>query len=343
MIDLWFAIVAGCLGVYVVLDGFDLGVGALLFRLGKDEGERGAVLHTLHPTWDGNEVWLLAGGASLALAFPGLYATLTSGFYLALVITLWLLVLRGVTLELRGHVAHPVWKQGCDGGFQAASAGLVLVVGLVVGNLARGIPTTADGRFFLPLWTDLWSVDPAGVLDVWTLAVAAATALALLHHGARWVAAHGDPGAAALAGRLWWGAALAAPVALGVLALGPSPLPALLVTDPVAIGLALSAAGAHLAARVLASPLRAFLASSAALALGLAALAAALHPHGIPGPVGMDGLALEAHAASADALRVGLWWWLPGMAAVVLAFGWTYRRVLAGASVRSGDGPEPSA
>ena len=331
MIDLWFAIVAGCLVVFVVLDGFDLGTGALLFRLGKDERSRAAVLRTLHPTWDGNEVWLLAGGASLALAFPGLYASLTSGFYLALVITLWLLVLRGVTLELRDHLAHPVWRQGCDGGFLAASAGLVLVVGLVLGNLARGIPTAPDGSFFLPLWTDLVSVDPPGVVDVWTLAVAAATALELLHHGALWVAAHGDPGAAALARRLWWGATLGAPAALGVLALGPSPLPGLLLHDPLALGLALVAAALHVGARALECPLRAFLSSSAALALGLASMGVALHPYGLPAPAGTNAIALESYAASPGALRVGLWWCLPGMALVVLAFVWTYRRALTGA------------
>src|SRR5271169_4250055 len=101
---IWFWLVALMLVAYVVLDGFDLGVGILHLFVARTEEERKLTLRSIGPVWDGNEVWLLAGGGTLYLAFPLLYASAFSGFYLALMIVLWLLVLRGVSLELRNHI-----------------------------------------------------------------------------------------------------------------------------------------------------------------------------------------------------------------------------------------------
>jgi len=101
---LWFWLVAVMIVGYVVLDGFDLGVGVLHLFLAKTDAERRTTLASLGPVWDGNEVWLLAGGGTLYFAFPLLYASAFSGFYLPLMIVLWLLVLRGISLELRAHI-----------------------------------------------------------------------------------------------------------------------------------------------------------------------------------------------------------------------------------------------
>src|SRR5487761_2236362 len=98
---IWFWLVAVMLAAYVILDGFDLGVGALFLFLAKTEEEKTMMIRAIGPVWDGNEVWLLAGGGTLYFAFPLLYASAFSGFYLPLMIVLWLLVLRGVCLELR--------------------------------------------------------------------------------------------------------------------------------------------------------------------------------------------------------------------------------------------------
>src|SRR6201998_1453624 len=107
---IWFWLVAVMIVGYVVLDGFDLGVGVLHLFLPRSEAERKASLHSIGPVWDGNEVWLLAGGGTLYFAFPLLYASAFSGFYLPLMIVLWLLILRGISIEFRNHLHSLVWE-----------------------------------------------------------------------------------------------------------------------------------------------------------------------------------------------------------------------------------------
>ncbi|MGA8507529.1 MAG: cytochrome d ubiquinol oxidase subunit II, partial [Candidatus Sulfotelmatobacter sp.] len=114
---IWFWIVAIMLVAYVVLDGFDLGVGILHLFLARNEQERQLTLRSIGPVWDGNEVWLLAAGGTLYFAFPLVYASAFSGFYLALMIVLWLLILRGISVELRMHINVGVWKSFFDGLF----------------------------------------------------------------------------------------------------------------------------------------------------------------------------------------------------------------------------------
>ena len=151
---LWFWLVAVMIVGYVVLDGFDLGVGVLHLFLVRTEAERRATLASIGPVWDGNEVWLLAGGGTLYFAFPLLYASAFSGFYLPLMIVLWLLVLRGVSLELRNHIDVGVWRALLDGLFGVSSALLTIFFGAALANVLRGVPLNADGYFFLPLWTN---------------------------------------------------------------------------------------------------------------------------------------------------------------------------------------------
>jgi len=146
---------------YVVLDGFDLGVGVLHLFLVRNEAERRTTLASIGPVWDGNEVWLLAGGGTLYFAFPLLYASAFSGFYLPLMIVLWLLILRGISIELRNHVDVGVWRALLDGVFGLASALLAIFFGAALANVLRGVPLNADGYFFLPLWTN-WQ--PASIL-----------------------------------------------------------------------------------------------------------------------------------------------------------------------------------
>src|SRR5271155_2279127 len=111
---IWFWLVAIMLTVYVLLDGFDLGAGAIHLLVAKTDEERREVLASIGPVWNGNEVWLIAAGGTLYFAFPALYASAFSGFYLPLMIVLWLLILRGVSLELRGHIDGPLWKPFWD-------------------------------------------------------------------------------------------------------------------------------------------------------------------------------------------------------------------------------------
>src|SRR3974377_2235743 len=113
----WFLCVAVMVVVYVVLDGFDLGAGVCHFCVARTDLERRQVLRAIGPVWDGNEVWLLAAGGTLYFAFPLLYASSFSGFYLPLIMVLWMLMGRGLAVELRSHLDGPVWRGLFDGIF----------------------------------------------------------------------------------------------------------------------------------------------------------------------------------------------------------------------------------
>src|SRR5690242_21746846 len=121
MPTLWFLIVALMLVAYVVLDGFDLGAGAIHLLAGRSDEERATVIRAIGPVWDGNEVWLLAAGGTLYFAFPLLYASSFSGFYLPLMMVLWLLMLRAIGIEFRAHVHESVWQGFFDTIFGVSS------------------------------------------------------------------------------------------------------------------------------------------------------------------------------------------------------------------------------
>src|SRR5215475_14412141 len=181
---IWFWLVAIMLIAYVVLDGFDLGVGILHLLVARNEQERQVMLRTIGPVWDGNEVWLLASGGTLYFAFPLLYASAFSGFYLALMIVLWLLILRGISIELRMHLEMGVWRAFFDGLFFFSSLLLTVFYGVALANVIRGVPLGADKYFFLPLWTD-WRVGPhPGILDWYTVTGGVVALVALTVHGA---------------------------------------------------------------------------------------------------------------------------------------------------------------
>ena len=166
---IWFWIVALMLVAYVVLDGFDIGAGIAHFLIARTHQDRDVILRSIGPVWDGNEVWLLAGGGTLYFAFPLLYASSFSGFYLPLMIVLWLLILRGIGIELRSHFGTVVWRGFFDGSFAISSILLAIFLGAALANVIRGVPLNPDGYFFAPLWTN-WKVGPnPGILDWYTV------------------------------------------------------------------------------------------------------------------------------------------------------------------------------
>src|SRR6202167_3333186 len=184
---IWFWIVAVMIAAYVVLDGFDLGGGILSPFLAKSEEDRRTLVRSIGPVWDGNEVWLVAGGGTLYFAFPLLYASSFSGFYLPLMIVLWLLIMRGASIELRMHIDHDVWRSFFDGLFFVASALLAIFFGAALANVIRGVPLGADSYFFLPLWTN-WRVGAnPGILDWYTVIGGVVALVALATHGALWL------------------------------------------------------------------------------------------------------------------------------------------------------------
>src|SRR5499425_3254615 len=170
MPTVWFAIVSVMIAAYVVLDGFDLGAGILYLYAARNVNERRKVLRSIGPVWDGNEVWLLAAGGTLYFAFPQLYASAFSGFYLPLMMVLWLLMLRGIGIELRMHVGNPVWQGFFDVVFCFSSALLAIFFGAALGNVIRGVPLNAEGYFFEPLFTTFSPYTPqTGILDWYTV------------------------------------------------------------------------------------------------------------------------------------------------------------------------------
>jgi cytochrome d ubiquinol oxidase subunit II len=181
----WFFIVACMVAVYVVLDGFDFGAGILHLWIAKTDTERRTVLGAIGPVWDGNEVWLLASGGMLVFAFPKVYAAGFSGFYLPLMMVLWLLILRGLSVEFRSHQENPLWRSFWDGTFAFSSTLMAIVLGAALGNVIRGVPLNAEGYFRGPLFTNfLPGGDNQGVLDWYTVLVGVFALLALGAHGA---------------------------------------------------------------------------------------------------------------------------------------------------------------
>ncbi len=184
----WFAIVSGMLATYVVLDGFDFGAGVMHRFVARTDQERRIVLATIGPVFDGNEVWLIAAGGVLFMAFPRVYSTAFAGFYLALMIVLWLLILRGVAIEFRSHQDNPLWREFWDTVFSVASILLAVVFGTALGNLVRGVPLEKDGLSGLPLFTDFLPGKQPGIFDWYTTFVGVFTLLALAVHGATYLA-----------------------------------------------------------------------------------------------------------------------------------------------------------
>jgi cytochrome d ubiquinol oxidase subunit II len=192
METLWFMIVAVMVAAYVVLDGFDLGAGAIYLGAGKTSDERRKILRAIGPVWDGNEVWLIAAGGTLYFAFPLLYASSFSGFYLPLMMVLWLLMLRGIGIELRAHMENPVWVGFFDLIFCVSSVLLAIFFGAALGNVVRGVPLGADGYFFEPLWTNFRVGANTGILDWYTVLTGVIALVTLTAHGSLYVAVKTD-------------------------------------------------------------------------------------------------------------------------------------------------------
>src|ERR1700757_1353503 len=188
MPTLWFMIVAVMVAAYVVLDGFDLGAGVIYLGAARTPDERRTIMRAIGPVWDGNEVWLLAAGGTLYFAFPLLYASSFSGFYLPLMIVLWLLMLRGIGIELRSHMTNPVWVRFFDVVFCGSSLLLTIFFGAALGNVVRGVPLAADEYFFEPLWTNFRVGQNNGILDWYTVLTGVIALVTLTAHGSLYVA-----------------------------------------------------------------------------------------------------------------------------------------------------------
>ena len=185
---LWFWLVSVMVAIYAVMDGFDFGAGVVHHFVARTDSERRQVLGAIGPWWDGNEVWLLAGGGSLFLAFPKVLAAGFSGYYLAMFMVLWAFLLRGIAIEFRSHVADRMWRTFWDFVFTFASVLLPVLLGAALGNVVRGVPVDETGYFNIPLFTHFGTENPVGILDWYTVLMGVFVLLTVTHHGTLFLA-----------------------------------------------------------------------------------------------------------------------------------------------------------
>lgn len=333
METIWFICVAFMIAMYVLLDGFDLGAGAVHLFAAKDERERRTIIRAIGPVWDGNEVWLIAAGGTLFFAFPKLYASAFSGFYLPLIMVLWLLMIRGLSIELRGHIEDPMWTSFWDVAFVVGSTLLAIFFGAALGNVVRGVPLNEDGNFFQPLWTDFspFSQTP-GILDWYTVLIGVLALVTLVVHGSNWISLKTENALNAHARRISRVFSLAT-ILLTVLA---TPLtfwvsPWMLAgfnDRPYGYVLPLIAI-AGLAGMVLfnirGNERAAFLSSCAYIVGMLTSTVFAVYPRVLPGVDLANSLTIQNASSSDYSQAVGLVWWSIGMVFAAIYFVVIYR------------------
>ncbi|MBV8196495.1 MAG: cytochrome d ubiquinol oxidase subunit II [Candidatus Eremiobacteraeota bacterium] len=321
MSALGFIVIAFMLTMYVMLDGYDLGVAAIAPGIARSDAERAAAIAGIGPFWSGNEVWLIAAGAALFALFPTAYASAFSGFYLPLIVVLWLLMFRGIAIELRDHFGSELWHQFWDAAFSISSALLIVILGVALGNLLRGVPLDAAG-YFLGTF--------AFLLNPYALLVGLFALSALMQHGALFLAVRIDGGVGERARRavlvLWWSV-----VVLYVLVTAMTFRVHPLTTLSWPIALSALSLGAQIAIRWYAAAGKtgiAFGASCGFIATLLAAAAATIYPYLLPSfPAGHGGISVFSAAPSSASVASALAITLAGIALVALYAPAVWRRM----------------
>lgn len=330
METLWFALVAFMITGYVVLDGFDLGTGIVHLLVARTDAERRQVLKTIGPVWDGNEVWLLAAGGTLFFAFPKLYASSFSGFYLPLMIVLWLLILRGISIEFRNHIESHVWAPLWDVLFAGSSGLLAVFFGAALGNVVRGVPLDERGEFFLALWTDFRVGPTPGILDWYTILTGVLALAGLTLHGAAWVSWKSEGHVCERSRHIRRSVALAAALLTAIVTAATFAVQPVIATNlqerPWGLLFpALALGGLYCAFRG-STDAKGFLGSCTYLVGMLGSVAIGLFPYVLPSVTPGTGLTVYNTATGAYGLSVGLIWWIPGMLLAVGYFTFLYYR-----------------
>lgn len=311
---LWFILIAVLIAGYFILDGFDLGSGVLSPFVAKDEKEKAIVRRSIGPVWDGNEVWLLTAGGALFAAFAPAYATTFSGFYLAIMLVLFGLIVRAVSLEYRAH--DPKWKKLWDALFFIGSLLPALLFGVAIGNVYAGIPMDANG--------DYNGIPPLGLITPFTLLCGLLGLSFFLMQGATWLAMKA-PKPSALQARL---ADLRRPLALvslvlfaavtayALVGIQPTMDPALeIIRWLVFILVAAALIGAIVTSKTEGNDLLPFIFSSAAALFLVVLFAASMFPNLVVASATSIGESITiANAASSD-LALG---WMTGITCVGL-------------------------
>ena len=328
--DVWFVLIAVLWTGYLVLEGFDFGVGMLLPILGRDEKNRRVMINTIGPVWDGNEVWLLTAGGATFAAFPEWYASMFSGFYLALLAILVALILRVVSFEWRGKIDSVVWRRRIDAALIVGSWLPAVLWGIAFGNLVRGVELDAS-HTFVGSFVDL--------LNPFALLGGATTALIFLTHGAVFIALKTDGDirhrAAAFAER----SAIVTVVVAGAFAVWTQ-----LAYSVAWTWAATVLAAVALVALVVAARLRregwAFVASAVAIVGAVVLIFGSMYPDVMPALDPANSLTVD-NASSTDYTLTIMTWVAAVLTPLVLAYqAWTYwvfRKRLTAAQI-----PEPA-
>ncbi len=326
METIWFMIVAFMIVCYVILDGFDIGAGIVHHFVGRNSAEREAVIRSIGPVWDGNEVWLLAAGGTLYFAFPVLYSAAFSGFYLPLIMVLWLLIMRAAGIELRHQLHNEMWEKFWDFVFSLGSILLAIFFGAALGNVIRGVPLNSEGYFFEPLFTHWGTTGETGILDWFTVLSGVVAFVALAVHGAAYLAVktEGEMNVRArrVVGNVWFVQVLATIASLvAVLYVRPT------ILDnyySMPVGWLIPAAVAASLAAIKYSNAKgndkaAFLGSCGYLAMMLGGAVFGVYPNVLPALDPANSLTIYNAKAGEYGLSVGLIWWTIG---IVIAIGY---------------------
>ncbi len=315
-----------------MLDGFDFGTGIIYLFVARTDEERQLVLKAIGPVWKGNEVWLVAGGGLLFLAFPKVFAAGFSGFYLALNLVLWFLIMRGLSIALRSHLRNPLWRTFWDAIFSVFNLLLAVVFGAALGNIIRGVPLGPDGYFFAALWTTFTPGPIPGILDWFTVFVGLLAVAMLAVHGANYLAIKTDAAvqtrARRIADRGSWAVVLLALMAVPVLLFVQPALQDGYVAHPVGCVLPLTVGAALFAAQYFRRRQRdgaVFVSWSLFILGSVGSVAWGLFPNlliAVEDP--SSSLTIHNSAASSYGLRVGLVWFGIGISLVIGYTIWVY-------------------
>jgi cytochrome d ubiquinol oxidase subunit II len=312
---IWFVLLGGLLAGYALLDGFDLGAGIVHMFVARTDLERRQVLNSIGPVWDGNEVWLITAGGALFAAFPIVYATVFSGFYLAMMLVLASLILRAISIEYRGKETAKLWRAGWDLGFSVGSGLVALLLGVALGNLLHGVALDSGGVYRDGL---------IGLLNPFSLVVGVLTLALAAQQGSAWLVLKTEGDLNARAHRAQVIAQVAVIVAwlaaTGLAFAGNVPAVDNFKTNIAAwIGpvLVVNAIFFGLRATLMGQQFRAFVCSSLTIAALAITAGAALYPNLVPAAVASRSLTISNSHSSDLTLQVMLVVALFGMPVVI--------------------------
>lgn len=327
METVWYILLVLMISTYLVLDGFDLGIGVLHLFLARNRPEQKQIIQSIAPVWDGNEVWLIAAGGTMMMAFPGFLSSLFSGFYLPLTMVVWLLIFRAISIELPHYLSDCLWVHFWNIMLFVSSGLLIVILGAAMANVFRGVPLDESGAFFEPLWTNFRIGPPTGILDWYTILSGITSASILLHHGSLWLIAKTDgvvqQRARRTASWLWdLTVALTALTLLASYFVQPQ-AKASFASHPWIMALPATAILALVGSflfRIKHRNMAAFLSSALFMYLVIFSGAAALYPNILPGLNPEFSLTIYNTSPPADELKTALYWWIPGIVLVGIYF-----------------------